>query len=170
MIFKKLEEWADTLANEQREKHNKDKNWWEPIIHSQEETDSSDIPSRFNFLCDHLGDAQEAMERMYLEIINLKAEQKIGNLSQAVQLLEAVKTMIDKLSQEAAAKTCNFCNGTGVEEEVANEPEFNLKCDNCDGTGEIQNVPSRKMLEQVLKNQNEIIDKAIGKIYEKKNE
>jgi len=65
-----IEEFVRSFDEAGRQKWNDEKQWWEPVVYF----DNSEYYDGINisWLCDHLGDAQEAMEAMWCEILRLR--------------------------------------------------------------------------------------------------
>ena len=64
--IKECEEWNDS------------KSWWEPVFYCEgmeyfESDENTEIYGiKANWLCDHLGDATENMNRLFIEFLKLK--------------------------------------------------------------------------------------------------
>lgn len=65
-----IQNFVNSFTEETRTSWNEEKEWWEPTIYFNDSQFYEG--SNLSWLCDNLGDAQEAMEGMWVEILRLR--------------------------------------------------------------------------------------------------
>jgi len=84
-----------------------DRQWWEPIVRKPgdefyDETQAACGEPYNDWLCDHLGDAQENMDALWVEVEVLRADRKsyFDALEKCILEREALRAEVEQLNQD----------------------------------------------------------------------